>query len=488
MQGERVRVVGLCGADCTYNGQNGIIVEWSNDRGKVRIETGYRGVGNIVHVQQMNLSTCSQIVDMMCGIQSARSSASVPTSGARPSGPPSGPPGSVGGAMHMPAAAPAPLLSLSAGSSGKDPYADLFGGHYVDAEQQQLRQAIQMSLAEPEAAAGRQPSPHATPAAMARAPPARHEAAAAEAAAADARNEPPAKKPKIKAQQPTGAMPQRPGTRKALAVGINTYSTMPLRCCINDASAVHDALQRMGYASTLVTDCDIATLLHAKRTFVDSLQQNDIAFFYFAGHGTEASVRQAGKHCTSNWLLARDVPKADSDLPRYALDAHNLLADMEARGTLFNALVLDCCRDNPLPDGTRSLGSSGGPFNGLASMDPRGSLVAFACAPGAKSIELPREPHGIYTHHLLKHLETPGLEINALFIRIGNAVEQATQHLPQPQRPYVNHCLRCETASLFPNPSPIRQDVTGVGIGGDGGGGVGNSAQPARATGATMHA
>ena len=245
----------------------------------------------------------------------------------------------------------------------------------------------------------------------------------------------------------------------------------------------------MGYASTLVTDCDIDTLLHAKRTFVDSLQQNDIAFFYFAGHGTEASVRQAGKHCTSNWLLARDVPESNSDLPRYALDAHNLLAEMEARGTLFNALVLDCCRDNPLPDGTRSLGSSGGPFNGLASMDPRGSLVAFACAPGAKSIELPREPHGIYTHHLLKHLETPGLEINALFIRIGNAVEQATQHLPQPQRPYVNHCLRCETASLFPNPSPIRQDVTGVGIGGDGGGGVVNSAQPeARATGATMHA
>ena len=466
MQGERVQVVGLCGADSIYNGQNGIIVEWSNDRGKVRIETGYSGqVGNEVHVQHKNLYPCSQIVDMMCGIQSARSSASVPTSGGPPSGPPSGPPGgppgSVGGAMHMPAAASAPVLSLSAGSDDE----------YV--EQQLLRQAIEMSRADAEAAVARQPSPHATPAAMARAPP--------EAAAAEARNEPPAKKLKVKAQQP--------GTRKALAVGINTYSTMPLRCCINDASAVHAALQRMGYASTLVTDCDIDTLLHAKCTFVDSLQQNDIAFFYFAGHGTEASVRQAGKHCTSNWLLARDVPETNSDLPRYALDAHNLLAEMEARGTLFNALVLDCCRNNPLPDGTRSLGSSGGPFNGLASMDPRGSLVAFACAPGAKSIELPREPHGIYTHHLLKHLETPGLEINALFIRIGNAVEQATQHLPQPQRPYVNHCLRCETASLFPNPSPIRQDVTGVGIGGDGGGGVVNSAQPeARATGATMHA
>ena len=56
MQGERVRVVGLCGADSIYNGQNGIIVEWSNDRGKVRIETGYSGqVGNEVHVQHKNL-------------------------------------------------------------------------------------------------------------------------------------------------------------------------------------------------------------------------------------------------------------------------------------------------------------------------------------------------------------------------------------------------------------------------------------------------
>ena len=231
MQGERVQVVGLCGADSIYNGQNGIIVEWSNDRGKVRIETGYSGqVGNEVHVQHKNLYPCSQIVDMMCGIQSARSSASVPTSGGPPSGPPSGPPGgppgSVGGAMHMPAAASAPLLSLSAGSDDE----------YV--EQQLLRQAIEMSRADAEAAVAWQPSPHATPAAMARAPP--------EAAAAEARNEPPAKKPKMKAQQPTGAMPQRPGTRKALAVGINTYSTMPLRCCINDASAVHDALQRMG--------------------------------------------------------------------------------------------------------------------------------------------------------------------------------------------------------------------------------------------------
>ena len=510
VQGERVQVGALCGADCIYNGQNGIIVDWSNDRGTVRIETGSR-VGEQVDVRDKNLYPCNPMVDMMYNMRSARSTgwpanglipaAAYPPPGypppqphpgypppqylsPAPGGPPMGHLLTPGYPPHADLGDPAATsLSRSAGSSGKAPYVDYRSGN-VDEEEQQVARAIEISLAE---AAARQPSPNATPAAMARAPQA-HDVVEllsdVDEVAEHASNEPPTKKPKVKAEQPTGAMPLRPSTRKALVVGINTYSTRPLRCCINDASAVHAALQRMGYASTLVTDCDIDTLLKARRTFVDTLQKNDIAFFYFAGHGTEASVLQAGKPRTSNWLLARNVPESNSDLPRYALDAHNLLAEMEARGTRFNALVLDCCRDDPLPAGTRSLGSSGGPFNGLASMDPKGSLVAFACAPGARSIELPKDPHGIFTHHLLEHLETPGLEINKLFIRIGNAVEQATQHRPLPQRPFVNHCLRCEDASLF----PIRQDVTEVGIAG----GVGNSAQPdagaTGATGATMHA
>ena len=82
VHGERVQVGGLFGDDSNCNGQNGIIVEWSNDRGKVRIETGYNGqVGKVVHVQQSNLYPYSQTVDMTSGIQSARSSARVPTIG-----------------------------------------------------------------------------------------------------------------------------------------------------------------------------------------------------------------------------------------------------------------------------------------------------------------------------------------------------------------------------------------------------------------------
>ena len=138
------------------------------------------------------------------------------------------------------------------------------------------------------------------------------------------------------------------------------------------------------------------------------------------------------------------MPKHRDDLPRFAVDAHNLLAEMEARRTRFNALVLDCCRNDRLPTGDRSLG------RGLTSMDPKGSLVAFGCAQGQTTAERRTGRNGIFTEHLLKHIETPGLEINALFIRVGNAVERATRGLPQPMVPYVHHSLRCEDATLFP--------------------------------------
>jgi len=57
---------------------------------------------------------------------------------------------------------------------------------------------------------------------------------------------------------------------------------------------------RMGFESTLVLNCDIDDFLRATRGFVNSLLPEDIGFFYFAGHGTEASVLQRGRHTSSN--------------------------------------------------------------------------------------------------------------------------------------------------------------------------------------------
>lgn len=273
-----------------------------------------------------------------------------------------------------------------------------------------------------------------------------------------------------RAPQPLPTTPAQP-SRRALLVGINNYSRLPLRFACNDARAMDAALQDMGFETILVLNCTAEELRTAKRTFCESLQPGDTAFFYFAGHGVEASVNQAGKYVSSNWLISREMPGANEDLPCKALDANSLLTDMELRKTRLNVLVFDCCRDNPLPQqATRSLLG-----NQLGRMDPCGSLVAFSCARQQQSEEKKQLAHGVFTRRLLEHIKTPGLTINDLFTRVGNLVEEDTQGR---QRPWKQDALRTEGACLVPVALAAVQDQAII-AGGGTKGGAGNSATAA---------
>jgi hypothetical protein len=247
-------------------------------------------------------------------------------------------------------------------------------------------------------------------------------------------------------------------------VGINDYDKKPLSCCVNDATAVHAALLRMGFKAEhckLATNCDFDAFTKAKRAFCASLEKDDIAVFYFAGHGVQAAVRRGRKFETSNWLLAKNVPDTDEDLPSRAINAHDLLGEMEDRrsDTSFSALILDCCRNSPLPP-TRSTAAEG-----LGAMDPSGSIIAFSCAAGACAIETPGEKHGMYTKHLIKHIEEPGLEIGKLFTRVRNAVMEETRLSTTRQEPHVLSALNREDATLCPLPSRSEPRVPPPGLG-----------------------
>ena len=255
---------------------------------------------------------------------------------------------------------------------------------------------------------------------------------------------------------PTAAPPANGRNHKrALVVGINKYyrngvETHSLRCSVNDAIAVHEALVRMGFSSQVETECTAETFRQVTHAFTRSLRRNDVAFFFFAGHGAEAATYQGGKYQTSNWLLSSELPAHNEELPVRGIDAHSLLAKMESRQTSFNALVLDCCRDDPLPADSRSLA------RGLGTMEANGSIIAFACAPGRRAAESPGEPrHGVYTKHLLRYIETPGLPINNLFIRVRRAVMDETESYETQQVPWNNDALTVENASLLPKMDPV---------------------------------
>lgn len=165
----------------------------------------------------------------------------------------------------------------------------------------------------------------------------------------------------------------------------------------------------------------------------------------------EASVLQAGKPQASNYLVAREIPLCNEDLPSYALDAHSLLAEMEGKEAFFNVLVLDCCRNNPL-DQEKTRGLGGGDGQAFDPFDPTNSLVAYACEATTKAAE--RSGHGIFTKHLLQHISTPDQSIVDLFTVVGNGVEKDTRkEYPKKQRPNINLKLRVLTKDTCLVPS-----------------------------------
>ena len=225
-------------------------------------------------------------------------------------------------------------------------------------------------------------------------------------------------------------------TKRALVIGINDYPIpYKLKCSVADAIAVAEALRRMKFEVTLITDCDTRQLQEARRSFRESLRKGDIVLFYFAGHGVEVarpSIEIPDKWYQFNWLLTKDLPADDGGLEQEAIKMQEIFAEIAICQPRFNCIILDCCRDNPLPAKTRSAGASS-----FASemKPPDGSFLMFACSPGQKSLE--KRGHGVFTKNLLLHIEKEDQRLDDLAIAVCTGVASDTEHLDTgKQRPY----------------------------------------------------
>jgi hypothetical protein len=112
--------------------------------------------------------------------------------------------------------------------------------------------------------------------------------------------------------------------------------------------------------------------------------------------------------------------RSESDIEFEAVDAGRILGKMEDARAETNIIILDACRANPFARSYRSNGS------GLARMDaPKGSYIAFATAPGSIAAD-GLGSNGVFTEHLLKYIQTPGLDIDGIMTRTRRGVALAT--------------------------------------------------------------
>ena len=209
----------------------------------------------------------------------------------------------------------------------------------------------------------------------------------------------------------TSAKPIDSERRVALVIGNGDYKSNPLKNPVNDARAMGRTLSTLGFEVIKGEDLTKSEMQEAIINFAQKLRGSGVGLFYYAGHGVQVNG--------SNYLIpigARIPSQAFVEVSALSLDWVNA-AITDARNRL-NIIVLDACRDNPLPKSVRSGGK------GLAATPaPKGTIIAYATAPGSTAAD-GSGSNGLYTSQLLKYIQTPGLPVERVFKRVRQNVNR----------------------------------------------------------------
>jgi tetratricopeptide (TPR) repeat protein len=273
----------------------------------------------------------------------------------------------------------------------------------------------------PKAAGAPAPAPATMPARQPTQPPANAVATAAPTAPTGAAS--------------AGAASLGSGPRLALVIGNGAYvNATALNNPPNDAVVVAKALREIGFEVIEGTNLDRAGMERLVRDFLRRAPSARLTLLYYAGHGMQVD----GK----NYLVPIDAKlSAPSDLAFETLELDKVLAglDDEARA---NIVVLDACRDNPLArsfagklGATRSVAAPAG-LAGYATVGT-GTLIAFATAPGQTALD----GDGVnspFTTAFVKHVRTPGIEVNQMLTRVRIEVAGISKNR---QVPWANSSL-----------------------------------------------
>ena len=199
--------------------------------------------------------------------------------------------------------------------------------------------------------------------------------------------------------------------KTALVIGNSAYQNFPkLSRPSQEAKDMKAALERLGFEVIYVVDGTYDRMYDALYTFERKLkQQGGIALFHYGGHG----IQVGGE----NYLLPIDKYIPDERrVKSRAVNAAEVVDLMAAAGSKTNIIILDACRDNPLPAATRSTNT-----RGLAKLNaPINTVVVYSAEAGDTAQD------GVFTPTLLEYLEKPGMRFTDILQQTRRAVYEKT--------------------------------------------------------------
>jgi len=166
----------------------------------------------------------------------------------------------------------------------------------------------------------------------------------------------------------------------ALVIGNSAYEgDAKLDNPANDATAVARELRQLKFTTVIeVIDGDRERMEEGLGQFLDALGPDKLGFFYYAGHGVQIDG--------ANYLLpVGTVFERAYDVKYKSLSLNQIMDAINEAGSLPNAVVLDCCRNNPFRGLNPGRSVRG---QGLAEVpNQQGTLVAFSTAAGATAAD-----------------------------------------------------------------------------------------------------
>jgi uncharacterized caspase-like protein len=201
----------------------------------------------------------------------------------------------------------------------------------------------------------------------------------------------------------------------ALVIGNSEYqNVVPLKNPINDAADMADALKRIGFNVTALSNAPVADMRRTLKAFGDKARLAEVAVVFYSGHALQSDGVA--------WLLANDgQARSLADITKGSISLPEILEQLEGvekAGMVF----VDAARNDPFNEAQKRQLPSG-----LKRQveEPTNILISFATGAGRKVADGAGR-NSPFTAALLKHIEQPGIELIDLMKRVRSDVIGAT--------------------------------------------------------------
>jgi hypothetical protein len=220
----------------------------------------------------------------------------------------------------------------------------------------------------------------------------------------------------------------------ALVIGNANYQNgfSALNSPKKDAYGVGESLKRLGFSligGKAHIDLTYQEMEKLINQFTFAIKNGGVGLFYFSGHGSQNNKR-------NNYLIPIDKNITFlEDLALNAISVEEITGKMEESKNKLNILILDACRNNPLPIRSKSASNINLPNKGLNSLDTvpaSGLYIAFAARDGQTASDGCKNCYSLYTEKLLQFIELPNQTLEDMFKRTRVAVKVESENRQYP--------------------------------------------------------